>query len=522
MIFSSGFADNLKEMQRVAKKISVFLFFGLLAFPISTFCQVDTAWVRHYNGTGDKTDFMLSSAIDDSGNSIVTGVSGYNWSTWDLVTIKYDRNGNQLWRQNYTGVQPVQGASRCLTLEKNGSIFVTGGRGASCFTLKYDSNGNRLWEALYSSTAAFGRGVTTDEKGNVYVTGTSGFYPNYDYLTIKYDSNGNQQWASIFNKGQNYNEQSYLLVPDKNGNVYVSGYSENGTSQAGEAEWITIKYDSLGNRLWMKPFSTWQGANWGAPGDMKLDALGNVYLAGGCQDSGTTLSYATIKYDPDGNQLWVARYRGRPDAYDFARALVLDSNANAYVTGSSYGDGTTVMDIATIKYDSSGNQLWIQRYNGPSNGNDEGSSIAVDSAENVYLAGESRGIDSALNYVILKYDSSGNFLWEKRHEGSVDFVGSEIFSIDRNGNLHLSGTDTQNAYDFVTIKYSPLPTLKGDLNLDGILTMADVVLMLNFTFNGTPFPAAPSAGDLNCDGKISPTDVVIMLQIFFLAVSPPC
>jgi hypothetical protein len=84
------------------------------------------------------------------------------------------------------------------------------------------------------------------------------------------------------------------------------------------------------------------------------------------------------------------------------------------------------------------------------------------------------------------------------------------------------GHDRNYIYDYITIKYSPLPALKGDLNLDGVLTAADVVLMLNFTFNGDPFPAAPTAGDLNCDGKISPADFVIMLQIFFLSAPPPC
>ncbi len=258
--------------------------------------------------------------------------------------------------------------------------------------------------------------------------------------------------------------------------------------------------------------------------DMKLDASRNIYLTGGVQDSGTIISYATIKYDPDGNQLWVARYRGpNPGgAYDFGISLALDSNADVYVTGYSFGDGTTNVDIATIRYDSSGNQLWLRRYNGPANGLDEGRDIFLDSVGNVYVAGVSTGTNATYDYLLLKYDSNGNFLWEKRYELSVDFFGSEIFSIDRNGNLYLSGTDTQNAYDFVTIKYSPLPALKGDLNLDGVLTLADVVLMLNFVFNGDPFPAAPSAGDLNCDGAISAADAVLMLQIFFLSVSPPC
>jgi hypothetical protein len=511
-------------MQSLAKKISIVLFFSFLAFPLSAFCQVDTAWVRYYSGAEDKVDEIASFAVDDSGNAVVNGWSGSYSSTWDFVTIKYDRSGNQLWRQSYTGVLYNQYSPNSISLDKSGNVYVTGGKGTTSVTIKYDANGNQLWESLYG--VAHGSAVATDEKGNVYVTAYSGSnWPNIDYLTIKYDSNGNQLWTAIFDKGLNYFDHSYLIAPDKNGSVYVSGYSSNAGPSSGEQEWITFKYDSLGNQLWMKQFSTWQGAMWGAPIDMKLDGSGNVYLTGGFQDSGTTVSYATIKYDPDGNQVWVARYRGRPNAYDFAIALALDSNANVYVTGYSFREETANMDIATIKYDSNGNQVWLRYYDGPVNGYDEGRSIVVDSIGNVYVTGQSEGINSVLNcvnYVILKYDSSGNFLWEKRYEGLMFNRANGKLSIDRTGNLYLTGTECQNAHDYVTIKYSPLPALKGDLNLDGVLTMADVVLMLNFTFNGNPFEAAPSAGDLNCDGVVSPADMVILLLIFYASVSPPC
>ena len=526
MILLDSSADNLKEMCAFLKKLSVILFFSLLAFPLSAFCQVDTAWVRYYNGPGDKTDEVFSSTIDDSGNVFTTGYSGNNSSTGDFVTIKYDRNGNQLWRKSYAGVLYNQNTPNALTLDKDGNTYITGMTGNfHCVTIKYDPDGNQLWNALYPNGIAIGGAVATDEQSNVYVSAIAGGdYTNFDCLTLKYDSNGNQLWAATFDKGPNYSNRSYLISPDKNGNVFVSGYSENGITR-NETEWVTIKYDSLGNQVWMKQFSTWQGATVGAPVDMKLDAVGNVYLTGGFQDSGIFVSYATVKYDPDGNQVWVARYRGRPNAYDFAIALVLDSNANVYVTGYSYGEGTANADIATIKYDSNGNQLWIRHYDGPVNGYDGGSSITIDSIGNIYVAGQSEGINSSLNYVnyvILKYDSSGILLWDKRYEGLMFNRATEKLLIDRIGNVYLAGTEFQNSHDFVTIKYSPLPTLKGDLNLDGVMTLADVVLMLNFAFNGDPFPAAPAAGDLNCNGAVSSADFVIMLQYFFLSVPLPC
>ena len=96
--------------------------------------------------------------------------------------------------------------------------------------------------------------------------------------------------------------------------------------------------------------------------------------------------------------------------------------------------------------------------------------------------------------------------------------------VDINGNVYVTGFSSGigTGYDFATVKYSPLPQLKGDLNLDGILSGADVVLSLNCIFLGETPPAAPAACDINCDGKITPADVVILLNMVFLSAPAPC
>ena len=59
--------------------------------------------------------------------------------------------------------------------------------------------------------------------------------------------------------------------------------------------------------------------------------------------------YTTVKFDSNGNELWVARYIGPGHGPDFAAAVAVDSHGNVYVTGSSFGDGTGY-DFATVKY----------------------------------------------------------------------------------------------------------------------------------------------------------------------------
>nr|MBA3726504.1 hypothetical protein [Armatimonadota bacterium] len=86
-----------------------------------------------------------------------------------------------------------------------------------------------------------------------------------------------------------------------------------------------------------------------------------------------------------------------------AYALAVDAAGNVYVTGFSNGAGGFPNDYATIKYDSNGNQLWVARYNGPGNSSDGASALAVDAAGNVYVTGTSYGAGTGDDYTTIKY-----------------------------------------------------------------------------------------------------------------------
>lgn len=85
--------------------------------------------------------------------------------------------------------------------------------------------------------------------------------------------------------------------------------------------------------------------------DIAVDNLGNVYVTGSSLSAGMAWVYdhATVKYNSDGSEQWVARYNGPQNLYDGALSLAIDDSENVYVTGFSYIDYYHYV-YTTIKY----------------------------------------------------------------------------------------------------------------------------------------------------------------------------
>src|SRR2546421_4879917 len=92
-----------------------------------------------------------------------------------------------------------------------------------------------------------------------------------------------------------------------------------------------------------------------------LDGSGSVYVTGSSKNSSSHFTCVTIKYSANGSQLWLSRYTGPANSDDEARALALYNAGNVYVAAKSKGN-VTDFDYATIKYGNSGTQLWASRY----------------------------------------------------------------------------------------------------------------------------------------------------------------
>jgi hypothetical protein len=362
-------------------------------------------WVAYYNGPGNSGDVPWAMAIDASGNVYVTGSSGFG-PAYDYATIKYNSAGEEQWVARYNGPGKRYDVPRALAVDGSGNVYITGesdglGNTNAYATIKYNSAGHEEWVARYNGAgnSAAASALAIDLSGNVYVTGGSAG-PNgfHDYATIKYNSSGEEQWVALYSGPGNANDGAHAIALDNLDNVYVTGSSLNADNGF---DYATIKYNSVGEEQWV--------ARYGGPGvdnnieSIVLDESSNVYVTGTSSGSVNNADYVTIKYDTSGTEEWVARFDGPAHASDSARGIALDGSGNVYVTGTSYTPQGSSYDYATIKYNSSGEQVWVARYNGPGNEPDEAKAIAVDDSGNVYVTGDSADLGFNSDFATIKY-----------------------------------------------------------------------------------------------------------------------
>jgi len=430
-------------MNRVA-----LLLLGLeLALPGLLSAGVDTAWVRRYDGPAHGGDMAEALAVDSAGNVYVTGRSASDTSGnaqyLDFVTIKYYPNGDTAWvrRADFGGKDIPSG----LGVDAQGNVYVTGTNNDSrMVTVKYDSAGHLKWTKLYGNQIC--DDLALDQDGNVIICGGD-VRASLDCVIVKYRPNGDTAWARFYDWA-GYDDDLDALAPTLQGDICAVGFCSD-TSPGGNI--LALRYDSTGNLKWA---AYYDGPQHGAdrPTGVVADRNGNSYIVGISDNGyGTPADYLTIKYDSVGETLWTRRYDGPASGTDEARAVAIDGSRSVCVTGRSEGEGNNYWDYATVKYDSSGTLLWSSLYDGPAHSADGARDLAVDASGYVYVTGSVAIEQSVGGCVTIKYSPDGDTIWVAKYVAppAMPNYGSAI-AVGTDGCVYVAGN---HGNDIMTIKY---------------------------------------------------------------------
>ena len=135
--------------------------------------------------------------------------------------------------------------------------------------------------------------------------------------------------------------------------------------------------------------------------------------------------------------------------------MCLDNQSNVYVTGESPGLNSG-RQLCTIKYNTNGAQQWVVRNDTVRSSG--GRKIAVDKLTNdVYISGYFGGGSFPQYFLTFKINSAGIEQWKRYYTGSNSGNGYDI-AVDNNHNIVASGKAyfSQTGDDYLTIKYTPI------------------------------------------------------------------
>lgn len=275
----------------------------------------------------------------------------------------------------------------------------------------------------------------------------------------------NLEWSSatgnpadlIDYSASTFDDSGNLIVV---GNTFTNGESEN---------FLISKFNIEGVLEWEYEYNFNDADSTDFATAVASDQFDNIYITGASFDDMGNFDYATLKLDASGSLQWVSRFNGGSNLDDIPAAIGTDSYGNVYVTGGSK-TAANDWDYYTIKYNSSGNEMWAVDYD-YNQLTDYASEIHVEPGSGeLTVIGGSASSATAWDFAVIHYDSDGNWLGTDREPSGIGtFDKPMAFYQDDDGNIYITGSKSTNGADFdiMTIKLNANLQLKWTQTFDG-------------------------------------------------------
>lgn len=355
----------------------------------------------------EKEEYILNHVVDNEGNIYVSGkttgnIGGDNLGLNDGFIVKLDSGGNKIWSRQFGsgGNEDIQWSA----IDNSGNIYMAGSTSGSLagknygkediIIVKYTSGGELKWKRqLGTDSTDIAKGICTDYKGYIYVTGVTGgklgqvSYGKNDCFLLMLDSDGNLMKTVQF--GTSEDDLCNSVVPGANEGILVCG-------------------------------TTWgnlSGRNFGL-----VDGFTGHF----------TSSLEKLQFHQFGT-----------DGFDIPLVLHADKNNDVFVAGSTSGNFSSVQagegDCFILKMNEKGEIIWNKQFGTDKHDGVRGIDINEEASDNIFISGI-MNLPPEKAFIRI-YSKDGRMISEKTFEapGFKGGTSGKDIHIDNKGNLTHTG-----------------------------------------------------------------------------------
>jgi len=505
-------------------------------------------WTKTYTGFYGFGGQPKHVKMDYSGNLLIAMDATNSTSDRYMSVVKFDTvgsNPSQVWHNVYsTNVGEVYDFRLDNTTNAcyvSGKVY-NGGNFYDMAIFKSGPSGAINWSNTYHNATInsddVGYSLDQDPSGNVYVASRSAMGGNNEYTVKKYSSAGaSLATAVIPYTGYLWNDQPKIAIHPGNNQIYLSGtseaisgdqqltlyrsnlgltgfsaiYSYNHTAQPYDFgvdididpssqnviftgnifstvngnDYYYAKTDTLGSLIYSGIYNgVINGSDYAT--SLIIDASNLPLVAGGTKSTLTGLDGFMVKYDAVGNEQWQSVFTGTGGFNDYLAAVDINTSGHYYAGGfTETGSGNP--DMWIIKVDGNGSKMWDLALQGTNvGGKDAVTDIYTDNFNNGYAAGYQNNSGTGQDATIIKFNSSGSILWNKKYTGSGNQKDAYRDIGSKTGNLvYAAGYTTKpnGESDMLLAKYDNQGNLQWSRTFNSPNNGNDTALAVNVDAN---------------------------------------
>ncbi len=320
----------------------------------------------------------------------------------DLMIIKTDALGNQLWTKTYGGSKPDFPYHMLET--NDGNYFLIGysqsygGGDLDILLQKIDPSGNQIWLKTYGGFGNdYARDIIATADGNYMIVGSSNSSSTtgQNANLVKIDPAGTVIWDKKY--GGSANDHGCIVKQCSDGGYIMLGQTFSYGVGNGDA-WL-VKMNSNGDTTWTKTFG-------GAQNDEGISLTINsddsfTFVIRDSSNAGSDIDTRIVKTSPTGTIIWDKTYGGNKK--DSPKMIQKTSDGGYVIAAISRSFGWINPDMWILKLNSLGDTTWTRHYGGSNN---EHCYTVRELADGSYIA-VGKSTTNTLDAILLKINSNG-------------------------------------------------------------------------------------------------------------------